>query len=230
MLVNATQKVVDVPPDIDMSEFILRSGSNYVIGASFNETDVVAWFNSEYYHSTALSLNIVNQAILKTLLGQEHEINVINKPYDFFQDKSNVAVSEELLFEHITMVLLLFYIVWLSYFLAPYIKDRSSGIKSLQYVQGVGKFTYWITYFVFDVLMFSTIALLLVITAAILNHRNLSTILTGFSKFYIISVFFGIAVLPFLYYLSFWFKKSLNARVYSIIINLITGRFSLSSI
>lgn len=71
----------------------------YLAAASIlpNKT-IVAWYNGQPLHAAALSLNLVHNALIKTILGNEYGIRVTNKPlpytpkteskthdYDFFE-------------------------------------------------------------------------------------------------------------------------------------------------
>lgn len=70
---------------------------------TFAKDTITAWFNNEAYHSAPLTLNLVHNAAIRALLGEDHSIRVINKPlpfsanttspFDFTKDKSFIAVK-----------------------------------------------------------------------------------------------------------------------------------------
>lgn len=63
--------------------------SKYFAAVSFEEDDkIIAWFNNEAYHTAPLSLNLVHNAVVRAILGEDHSIRVFNKPLPFKADTS----------------------------------------------------------------------------------------------------------------------------------------------
>lgn len=66
---------------------MVRINSQYLAAISFgvvNGTEsIIAWFNNQPFHTAALSLNLVNNAVVRAALGSDHSIRVINKPVPF---------------------------------------------------------------------------------------------------------------------------------------------------
>lgn len=56
----------------------------YVVGAEFlsNKT-IIAWFNNQGYHTAALTLNLVHNAIVKSFFDEDYGISVTNAPLKF---------------------------------------------------------------------------------------------------------------------------------------------------
>lgn len=82
----------------DMNTTLLESAQTslkeylfqYLAAASvLNETTIVAWFNGQPLHSAPLSLDLVHNAIIKTMLGADHSICVANKPLSFFPNNNS---------------------------------------------------------------------------------------------------------------------------------------------
>lgn len=77
----------------DFSESILKLGqeslpkyqSQYLTGASvLNSNKIISWFNNQAYHSSAIALNMLHNAIMKAVLrDKDSGIQVINKPFKF---------------------------------------------------------------------------------------------------------------------------------------------------
>lgn len=62
--------------------------SQYLTGASvLNATAIIAWFNNQAYHSSAISLNMLHNAIAKLFVDKDSGIDVINKPFKFIDRK-----------------------------------------------------------------------------------------------------------------------------------------------
>lgn len=54
---------------------------HYIIGASFNSTTSVAWFNSDAIHALPLSLGLVLNALYREFLGSDRSsISFVNHP------------------------------------------------------------------------------------------------------------------------------------------------------
>ena len=69
----------------------------YMVGASFNASAAVAWFNNQAYHTAPLAINLVNNAILKGFGGSDRAINIVNKPLPFILE-SRVRICREVLY------------------------------------------------------------------------------------------------------------------------------------
>lgn len=58
--------------------------ARYLAGLSLNNnSEIIAWFNNQPFHTTALSLGLAHNAMLKSTLGPEYSIKVSNWPLHF---------------------------------------------------------------------------------------------------------------------------------------------------
>lgn len=83
--------------DMETSLFQLANDSlkeykaQYITAADFFENGTsVAWFNGRAIHSAPLSLNLMHNAIVKSIVGESYSINVRNAP---FATKSETSIS-----------------------------------------------------------------------------------------------------------------------------------------
>lgn len=79
----------------ETNEFIiphlLRIGRNdfaeftrhYLISASFSEEEIVALFSNQYYHTTAIAVQHIYDAILRSIAGSEFSLRLRNYPMPF---------------------------------------------------------------------------------------------------------------------------------------------------
>lgn len=89
-LPSASQHVLTVTEN-DMEQHILeeyrasiaKANLNFMIGASFSNDNITAWFNNQAYHTAPLVVNTVNNAILRAFSGNDRSINIVNKPLPF---------------------------------------------------------------------------------------------------------------------------------------------------
>lgn len=56
----------------------------HLIAASFLQNNtIIAWFNNQGYHTAALALNLVHNAVTKQFFGNDFGISVTNAPMKF---------------------------------------------------------------------------------------------------------------------------------------------------
>lgn len=65
---------------------------NYMVGTTFAGNVITVWFNNQAYHTVPLTVNLINNAILKGRLGDEYSITLTNKPLPFSLD-TTVSLS-----------------------------------------------------------------------------------------------------------------------------------------
>lgn len=76
---------------------IQKYQSQYLTGASSPDGNtILAWFNGQAYHSTAISLNLVHNAIIKMNLGSEYGVQVTNEPFKFYKEPKDTSLYESL--------------------------------------------------------------------------------------------------------------------------------------
>jgi ATP-binding cassette, subfamily A (ABC1), member 3 len=74
----------------------------YMTGVTFSGSDIIAWFNNQGYHTAPLTINIINNAILKGFL-KNSSIHVVNKPLPF-QSGSRVKKNKQINFRIKTFI------------------------------------------------------------------------------------------------------------------------------
>lgn len=64
----------------------------YLTGVSFfDDSTIVAWFNGQFYHTAALALDLVHNAILKAFSnGADYSIRVQNAPLKYLPENNTV--------------------------------------------------------------------------------------------------------------------------------------------
>lgn len=68
---------------------------NYVISATFAETQIVALFSNQYHHTPAVTLQHTYNALLKAVAGDRFSISVRNYPLPFTTGESVSRTSEK---------------------------------------------------------------------------------------------------------------------------------------
>lgn len=186
---------------------ILSFNKKHIIGASFKNDSIIAWFNGQSYHSMPLTINTINRALVKAFRGDNYEIETYNHPYDEPDMLDNFYLEDDeinLIVLTVEVTVLLFF--WPFVFTIHYVTERESSVKLLQFISGMSKYVYWIASFVFDLVAFFILWCLLfgyvwLVTPANLNFYNIPILM-------IISMTYAFSMLPFSYLCSFAFKKS----------------------
>lgn len=68
---------------------LVRLNSQYLVAISRNDSEnnqLIAWYNNQPFHTAPLSINMVHNAMLHSLVGSDHNIRVFNKPLPFTFD------------------------------------------------------------------------------------------------------------------------------------------------
>ncbi|ETL35618.1 hypothetical protein L916_12275 [Phytophthora nicotianae] len=108
-------------------------------------------------------------------------------------------------------------------------KESAHNAKHQQLVSGVSLPAFWLSNYIWDLLMYTIPC---VATLVLLNVFNISA-LTGtdcssctgatFPSVILLFVLFGLAICPFSYALSFLFKEHASAQTYTIVLNFVIG-------
>ena len=180
----------------------------FLIGASMGTNLITAWFNGQPYHTMPLTINMINRAVLRKFSGNDHDIQLINHPYDHLRFS-----DDKLKFDRDTgrfvMTLVLLYILmlyWPSIFIAFYIKERDSRVKLLQFIRRHCRFVYWLTSFVIDYTIFLVAICGVVFGIGIYQQAHFSTV-EELGAFVLILAVNAFSTLPLVYAVSYMFQK-----------------------
>jgi ATP-binding cassette, subfamily A (ABC1), member 3 len=190
------------------NESLARVNHQFLIGASFSSDSITAWFNGYAYHSLPLTLNTINRAIIKSVVGSEYDITVTNQPYTMpikTRDGQNIPNNSSKLI----IILLLVYMLnlyWTNTFIAHYIKERNLRAKLLQYISGANRFIFWISSFIFDFLVLLIISSIILASIFLYQLTNFATF-SEFMHLFVALQIFSISFFPFMYAFSFLFKN-----------------------
>ena len=189
----------------------------YIVAALFesisaDEVRCTALYNYEAYHTAPISLNLVDNALLKHYVGRRYSIETTNKIMlsplirttghadDMFQQiiKSNRVIMGLVLTLPISLVLVG----------VDMISERASGSKFLQILSGLHIATFWLTSATVDFVFY-----LFPLTAAIyitLAAYQLETFTTVSGIQYSLPLFiaYGWAMLPIAYVASLTFSRT----------------------
>lgn len=164
-------------PDKFISNYAHESLANYykrlIVGGSFKESNgklnLTAWFNGFPYHAEPLSLLLLDNAILKSIV-KSGSITLTNDPLphaDTFYVEDPHYTKQRVLAHLFVPVALSFLAA--SFVLVP-IHERISKAKLLQLMTGISSVMYWLSMFAWDFLINTVVSLLLIIPFAMFSH------------------------------------------------------------
>lgn len=223
-LLKNSQKVLNLLDTADMDDVILKNGSNYVIGATFANFSVVGWYNNEFLHSSPLSLNLINQAILKAYSGENYSIEVTNKPY-YERERFSFRIHAILYVVEIILIACIISFSFISLFSSINVKERTSGMKLMQFNYGFNRFAYWMTSLFLDGFMYFTVCFVLSFAIAMNEGPSRET-------FYFLrnliwsSLLFSWHMISYIYLLSTMFRKAFNLKMVLTFVTVIPGTMS----
>ncbi|XP_061455423.1 phospholipid-transporting ATPase ABCA3 [Rhineura floridana] len=200
---------------------------HYLAAASFEETEgqmqVTALFNNQAYHSSATALLLVDNALLKLLVGLNASITVANYP----QPRNVTETAKDQLREgqtgFVIAVNLLHGMASLSStFALLLVSERAIKAKHVQFVSGVYVITFWLSALLWDLINFLIPCVLMLVifqafdVKAFTQDNHLVDVMQIF-------LLYGWAIIPFMYLLSFLFSVAATAYTRLTIFSIFSG-------
>lgn len=104
------------------------------------------------------------------------------------------------------------------------IKERTCGVKHLQFVSGVNVFSFWLTSFIWDYLMFCFTVFVTISTLAILQYDGWSSI-KDFIELSVSLLAYGFAAIPLNFIMSLIFATPTGGFAAMSFISFTTGMY-----
>ncbi|XP_073489680.1 glucosylceramide transporter ABCA12 [Aquarana catesbeiana] len=182
------------------------------------------WYNNEGRHSLPAFLNSFSNFLLRANLpsdeAAQYSISVYNQPLPgtVTQSSSTITLVNTL----VALSVLVGYSITTASFVTYIVKEYDNGSKRLQHIAGVGEVLYWITSFLYDlVIYFIPVGLSIAMIAAFklpafYNYPNLGAVSLLF-------ILFGYATFAWMYLIAGTFKNAGMAFITYVCINLFIG-------
>ncbi|CAM1313391.1 ABCA3 (predicted) [Pycnogonum litorale] len=198
----------------DISNFNLHWIIGMIVSdnATTNIPHLTATFNNQPYHAAPISLAAAHNAILRYFTGgNDYHLTVINHPLPRTADVKALQESSQ---GRDSYQLAQFIIMGICFLAASFIvflvKERSTKAKHLQVVSGVNLITFWLTTFVWDFINFIVPSIITVLMFVAFKTDGFDQpIMQG--QLILLMVLTGIAILPMVYALSFFFDVAAKA-------------------
>ncbi|XP_064455280.1 ATP-binding cassette sub-family A member 2-like [Ornithodoros turicata] len=190
---------------------------NLVVGAEFKDENkgrlqkVTAFYSGDYYHSQAVSLNLVNTALLRYLTGNDKsKVTAVLRPHrSDVQKVESERISNNHLTDHFNTITkqriarLVFVPVATSLLISSYvffpIDERATRSKTMQLLSGVSPLAYWGANYVWD-LIAAFVSLLCMFFPIMICHPGASRL---FGHIIILTLAYVHSVVPLVYIFSF---------------------------
>ncbi|XP_067994108.1 glucosylceramide transporter ABCA12 [Melanerpes formicivorus] len=190
-----------------------------------NRTLTKVWYNPEGYHSLPAYLNSLNNFILRANLPKNetsrYGIFLSAHPYPGGQSQEQVMLNS-LLDIIVSMSVLVGYSITTASFVLYVVKEHQTKAKQLQHISGIGMTSYWVTNFVYDLVLFMVpIGLSIGVISsfqipAFCNDSNLLAV-------FLLLLLFGYATFSWMYLLAGVFKETGMAFIVYVCVNLFFG-------
>ncbi|KAM9287173.1 glucosylceramide transporter ABCA12 [Morus bassanus] len=190
-----------------------------------NRTLTKVWYNPEGYHSLPAYLNSLNNFILRANLPKNetsrYGIFLSAHPYPGGQSQEQVMLNS-LLDIIVSMSVLVGYSITTASFVLYVVKEHQTKAKQLQHISGLGMTSYWVTNFVYDLVLFMVpVGLSIGVISsfqipAFCNNNNLLAV-------FLLLLLFGYATFSWMYLLAGFFKETGMAFIVYVCVNLFFG-------
>ena len=188
---------------------------NYFVAALFesvgaDEVKCTALFNYEAYHTAAISLNLVDNALLQHYVGPGYSIQTTNDLIEMDINKTAAAQLHTKMQLYTTrvaiqVVTILFPII-VDCFAIDMITERACGSKNLHIISGLHVATYWMSNVIVD---FAFYLVQIAVVYTLFAVYQMESFTDGYNSIYSVTLFlmFGWATIPVAYLISVIFSS-----------------------
>lgn len=194
----------------DSAKKIKKYFKQKVIGMTIDDRSIspVVWYSNQAFHTLPSAYSAVNNILLQNALNDSsYGIETTNHPLPRnTQEKSDLSLQNWSNFT--LMIFLLFSSCQLAAsFITFLIDEKTSKAKHVQFVSGVNTWTYWGATYCWDLLNFIVPAVGIILLFIIFDTTDYDGEL---GSVFAVTLLFGISILPFVYFLSFFFTSSMS--------------------
>uniref|UniRef100_A0A5F8GTK8 ABC transporter domain-containing protein n=1 Tax=Monodelphis domestica TaxID=13616 RepID=A0A5F8GTK8_MONDO len=213
--------------EVKGKDYFLRnrkfSPKKCIIAFSVNVTGsyivATALFNNEAYHSTAISLAMVDNILFMFFCGPKASITVSNKP---LPNKPRNATTESLGYVRLWKG-------WSSHgFSREPVIERVTKVKHMQFVHGAYVLIFWLSALVWDFIFFFIVCLMFVVSTNLTFVLEIFSEVLHFSFGFLIFALHGWSVIPLIYLMSCFFSQGSSAEMYLFLFNVFSVMISMS--
>ncbi|KAF5273687.1 hypothetical protein FQA39_LY07377 [Lamprigera yunnana] len=196
---------------------------HFIVGATFSNSSITAWFSNEPFHGSALALQIIMNTILQTEVSPHHYIHIYNHPLPFKLDTRLMNLIRGTNFGFQIAFNLGFSMAFVSaFYVMFYIKERTCKSKLLQFVSGTSVLPFWGASFICDMITFIFTSLLILLTLFIFQEDGFSSF-SDLGRIFSVLLLLGYSTLPWMYLAAFCFDIPSTGFTRMSLVNMFLG-------
>lgn len=193
-----------------------------LVGATFRNNSITAWFSNYGLHDSAISLSLVENAIIRSL-SPNTTLTFVNHPLPYSVEGMVQVMSTGTNTAFMFSFSLGFCIAVISSFLVLFvIKERISGAKLLQRVSGVRPVVMWSTALIWDWIWLFLNHICIIVTIACFQEMGMSTP-AELGRILLVLMVFSLAIIPLHYLASFCFEEAATGFSKMVFVNIFCG-------
>ncbi|NXK47809.1 ABCA4 protein, partial [Chauna torquata] len=192
------------------------------------EDNIKVWFNNKGWHAMVSFLNVANNAILRANLRtsqapEEYGITAVNHPLNLTKEQFSEVTVLTTSVDAVVAICVIFAMSFIpASFVLYLIQERVTKAKHLQFVSGVSPAVYWLTNFMWDIVIYALSAGMVVVIFAGFKKKAYTSP-TNLPVLVALLLLYGWAVIPMMYPASSFFSVPSTAYVALSCINLFVG-------
>ena len=195
--------------------------SYYLESLNNQNTTYTVFFNSTAPFAANIAINQINEGILR-LLKNNNKANLKTR-FKPFPHTQGVKTLEGTIDGFIATLLLSIAFSFIPASIIVFIiKERENNSKHQQLISGISPFAYWISNFIVDFLKYLIPGFL---TFFLCFAFKLDFFLENekYAMNLLLIIFFGFAFIPFMYFVSFFFKNPSKGQIFIFLTNFVFG-------
>ncbi|KDR09441.1 hypothetical protein L798_00662, partial [Zootermopsis nevadensis] len=207
---------------------IQKYHTKFIIAAEFNSSasgvEVLnAMFSSTAIHGAPISLNALTNSILKTV-SQEKSITAVNHPLQSREHEFGDDIGRYVGVVVLWVTLMPFGLLFVTGSCMTFpLTERVSKAKQLQLMTGTSPLAYWFTCFMWDLLLYMTIAFILTLIVLIADPLKVFNRSTELGTYFLLLVMYGLSAIPFAYLFSYFRNTTAGAFALLVILSILIG-------
>ena len=211
----------------DRHEYLCRTFVAAEFKKSYTQpyTNVTVFYNYQAFHTSAISLALVDNALLQYYVGEDYSIETTNHPrqVDNIIDSSTKisVITKGLLI--VLCVSLVLPVTTASYTMFV-VSERVLGSKHAQILSGLHRSIYWAAMFIQDSVLYVMSASLIVVLFLAYDYKEFIAA-ESFPATVLMFLLFGWVDIPMMYVASFIFLSPGGALAWMSVFNLVSGEF-----
>ena len=184
---------------------------------------VKIWFNPKGYDTSVSYLNVINNALLRSKLTDEHAIVAFNHPMNFTKTQFFDQIAQRVIIDLFVAICIIFALSFIpASFLVFLLEERENHSKRLQFVSGVKPYIYWISNFIWDMINYIVPCFLCILIFVIFNVEAYMS-KENFPFLILLMLLYGWSCIPLMYPLNYLFKVPSTAFVSTSSLNVFIG-------